>query len=305
MEWIRRAINTFVVANRVASKKRDLILLLITMVKMGIRGRKCREIDEIKIHLKNGIVLPICGKGISLFTISYTTPKKLLSLSRVNKVKDGYEYIFLHRGLKYVTDNPGTWLAENLHDDYILPISNYITKKDPLIVDVGGYKGDTLVLFKALWAKSKLIIYEPLKENTSYIKRNIDMNHLEKMVVLNKGVCDRNGEKIVYTEAPKGDPSFGRIKNNHNITTYLIKCTTFREVLRVKPDVVKIDCEGCEQYLLNEKVKDLRKAQIYIMEIHDKRLNEKIVRKLMEAGYTPHFLKKTRGGDHMWLFTKN
>ncbi len=77
--------------------------------------------------------------------------------------------------------------------------------RDKVVLDVGGFEGESAVYFWSKGAK-KIIIYEPVAAHVEFIKKNIELNHINAEIH-QSGIGNRNGtETIEYNET---DPGFG------------------------------------------------------------------------------------------------
>ena len=64
-----------------------------------------------------------------------------------------------------------------------------------IVLDIGGYFGETAVLFY-YWGASKVVIYEPVEEHLKYIRKNIEANNLNAEIH-NEGIgSDRSAMPI-------------------------------------------------------------------------------------------------------------
>jgi hypothetical protein len=85
-----------------------------------------------------------------------------------------------------------TILAEPLENEY--DVFDYHNKT---ILDVGGYMGETSVLF-ASWGARKVIVYEPVPENVNWLRFNLDANNVDAEIH-GEGLGDKDCEiKIRY-----------------------------------------------------------------------------------------------------------
>jgi len=125
------------------------------------------------------------------------------------------------------------------------------------ILDVGADVGSTATYFLN---KGALLVYA--------VEGNIDyFNMLEQNV----------------QSEPKIKPIFLFINNTQK----------WVELLNLKPDVVKVDCEGCEKYLLDVPDSIFSVVREWMIEAHDDTLFQNIMVKLRANNYIASFYEYT------------
>lgn len=99
------------------------------------------------------------------------------------------------------------------------------------IIDIGGYNGDTAIMFNQNFPNSDIIVYEPIKKFSKFISGNIK-NHseYEKIKVINKGLSDKDEEfELSYYDVAKNLAAFSSLDselNNYGKSVGLIKIDT-------------------------------------------------------------------------------
>jgi len=152
--------------------------------------------------------------------------------------------------------------------------------KDKIVLDVGGYQGESAVYFTTLGAK-KVIVYEPVTEHIDRIKRNTSKNNVNAEIH-NEGVGEKDtAQTISYTEM---DTSFGLEKNGQH--QLKIKIKNVADVIEESSaDLAKFDCEGAETCLVNVPAEILRKIELYMIEVHSPEIKQAINGKFKSAGF--------------------
>lgn len=124
-----------------------------------------------------------------------------------------------------------------------------------VIIDAGGFIGDTAVLFHhKLQGECQIHSFELLDENLQIMLHNLERNQVtEKQIVLNKlALAERTGEEIILEPGfVQGAGSiFGGNKHGERIATVsLDDYVVEMDVPRV--DFIKMDIEGAEVMALN------------------------------------------------------
>jgi hypothetical protein len=123
------------------------------------------------------------------------------------------------------------------------------------VLDVGGYLGETAFLFKK-WNADEVVVYEPDHVLARYAR--------ETMLL--------NGVKGVVHEL------FVNCLSSYNSISW-------SEVLKEKFDIAKLDCEGCENGLLNLPDRYLRNVPKWVMECHNPQTLIGLANKFLKAGF--------------------
>jgi FkbM family methyltransferase len=120
-------------------------------------------------------------------------------------------------------------------------------KKDDLVIDVGGYRGDfTGELMKL--CKCRVILYEPVPEYAEICRKRFkDFNNVE---VINSAVSDINGRGTFYVNKQGSSFYFEWAKSNRSIKVDISNVSDI--VKNYKPKVLKLNCEGSEYEILGE-----------------------------------------------------
>lgn len=150
------------------------------------------------------------------------------------------------------------------------------------VIDIGSFIGDTALYFAnngaEVWG------FEPVKKNYEYAFKLMELNPniKHKMHFFNFGVSDKPGKLIINSMDSTND-----YRNSND--SYDIDILTLDDILikyKIKPDILKIDCEGCEfNIILNT---DLSSFKDIIFEHHSKLVNNDyklLIDKLKSQGF--------------------
>lgn len=151
------------------------------------------------------------------------------------------------------------------------------------VLDIGANIGDTAVYFSKIKHASKIIAYEPYPYSYYIARKNIKLNRLRNVILLNQGV----GAKAETIRVPQNFKNTeGSDLKRFNIGKK-IKVVSLSDIIKkyhLKDAVLKMDCEGCEySIILNSDKNTLRKFSQMMMECHYGYLN--IEKKLKDAGF--------------------
>ena len=220
------------------------------------RKRLCSGLDKKSIKTVETILYRIKAyifKNKKIFTNSLPEILRLKAADHIKKLslkkeKQGFGY--------------GKYLLSRAHfnneiffDKYF--IDEFKNKKNirtKNIIDVGGFIGDTAVVFSDYTDKS-VYVFEPVESNYKDLLKTIELNHTKKIIPQKLALGAENRECIINIYEPTGVGSTIRndiIKNNDTVKEK-IQITTLDEfVERENLDVglVKVDVEGAEQDFL-------------------------------------------------------
>lgn len=208
---------------------------------------------------------------------------------RKNKVKGNF-YIWESNG-KEMIGNLEQFLS--LQDEYFkntyseMYNVNFKTKR---VLDIGGFVGDT-ALFIIESGASHVTILEPLKINVEAMKFNLKP-YLDKVDIHQKALNEKSGTVKLHSIFPPGHYGFGLNEING---LYEIECEAISpsELLSLNHyDIVKVDVEGAERYLLNLTDAEISKVPLWIIESHDPQVSENMDLKFTSAGFKIGFQTK-------------
>lgn len=150
-----------------------------------------------------------------------------------------------------------------------------------VVLDIGGYQGETAVFFSRMGAK-KVVIYEPVVSHHELIKRNMLLNGVTAELH-EEGIGNVDGTQTIHYETT--GIGFGTLsKGQYDME---IKVRNVASVLEEShADVAKLDCEGAEDSLVNVPSEVIRKIDLYIVEVHTDKTREAIIRKFNNSGFS-------------------
>jgi FkbM family methyltransferase len=152
--------------------------------------------------------------------------------------------------------------------------------QDKVVLDVGGFEGESAVYFWHKGAK-KIIIYEPLAENVEYIKRNLTLNHINAEIH-QSGIGKENGTITIHYD--KIDPGFG-IHSKGNSTIEIKISDVSKVIAESGADIAKFDCESAEECISDVPATILQKIPYYIIEVHSPEIRQSVLDKFQSASF--------------------
>ena len=153
--------------------------------------------------------------------------------------------------------------------------------KGKVVLDVGGFEGESAVYFWGKGAK-KIVIYEPVPAHIEAIRKNVALNHINAEVHPS-GIGNQDGTQTIHFN--QTDPGFGILSKGEKTTEIQVSDVS-RVIAESGAQIGKFDCEGAEESLAGVPVDILQKIPYYIIEVHSLKIKEAILKKFLDAGFS-------------------
>jgi len=151
-----------------------------------------------------------------------------------------------------------------------------------VVVDVGGFLGETAWYYITEGIAKQVIVFEPYYYELCRL--NLDGCNACKVYPYAVYIKSRHRAELYG--------SGGRIKINEGLSEHHANCVeaetiTFNEILKKVSGraAMKVDCEGCEEYLLEVPCDVIKKIHEYIIEVHSQNILEKLVHHFTRCGF--------------------
>jgi len=171
----------------------------------------------------------------------------------------------------FIYDSPGfkRFLRDNPHENGEVKFLESVLEEGMNAIDIGGYIGvTTVVIAKKIGKRGKLYSFEPVPEYFNILNKNISSNGLKNVKIYQLAVSDQIGMANFYKNNASSStvPQAGFHKSRVNATTI----DAFLQDINVKRiDLINMDCEGSELFVLKGAEKTLRRNKVKIFcEIH-------------------------------------
>ena len=159
----------------------------------------------------------------------------------------------------------------------IFPLMMKKSKNKKCIVDIGAHIGlMTLPLSLKVKEDAKIISFEPSDINRKFLKLHILKNNIRNVDIINKIVGQKVKKNVLFYESKEPTGMNSIIKFDKKILfkekiKEQISLDSYFEKNKYKPDLIKIDAEGSELYILKGSLKTIRKYKPDIfLSIHKK-----------------------------------
>jgi len=154
-----------------------------------------------------------------------------------------------------------------IYEEYETKLVKKIVKKDDVVIDLGANIGYyTLIFAKLVGDKGKVYAFEPDPENFALLKKNIETNCYQNVVLIPKAVSSKNGKQKLYlSNENKGSSSFiHRSTNKKNQKFVEVESIRLDDYFAQKPEqinFIKMDIEGHEEEALKGMTSLLQRSE--------------------------------------------
>ena len=151
------------------------------------------------------------------------------------------------------------------------------SKNKKCIVDIGAHIGlMTLPLSLKVKKDAKIILFEPSDINRKFLKLHMLKNKIRNVDIIDKIVGNKVTKDVLFYESnePTGMNSIIKFEKKVLFKKKLkeqVSLDSYFEKKKYKPDLIKIDAEGSELYILKGSIKTILKHKPDIfLSIHKK-----------------------------------
>lgn len=160
---------------------------------------------------------------------------------------------------------------------------------EPVILDLGANIGLSVLFFKKLYPKAKIIAFEADPKIFSYLRENIHGNGFTDVELVNKAAWNRETKLLFCSEGADG----GRAASADDGNLIEVDAVDMAQYLEgEKIDFLKMDIEGAEEFVLPACKKILPNIGRIFMEYHSKadrtQCLDQLLGILSEAGFRLH-----------------
>jgi FkbM family methyltransferase len=168
-----------------------------------------------------------------------------------------------------INDGPNFYILYK--DIFIHRIYHFEAQRpDPLILDCGSNIGMSILYFKHLYPKARIIGFEPDPAIFSYLQENIARNDLSDVRLVQAALATQEGTLTFLSDGKYGsclaEHAPGDIPEGW--TKYEVPCVRLQDYLSEPVDFLKMNIEGAEWEVLANSEDRLRQVQEMVIEYH-------------------------------------
>jgi FkbM family methyltransferase len=129
------------------------------------------------------------------------------------------------------------------------------------IADIGAHIGTAAVWFHHLWPNAQIHCFEPSLESVEFLKTNSPFAQFHPYALAGE---DRQAKLF----KPGQGTVLNSLKGNEG-DFELVDCHRASELCQLKPDLIKLDTEGCELEIICEALPAFLAAKVLYLEYHN------------------------------------
>lgn len=170
------------------------------------------------------------------------------------------------------------------------PLQFTSDRQAPVIYDVGANVGITVLYWKKLYPKSRVVAFEPDPHVFDFLVRNC--GNLPNVTLNNAAAWTSDGEMQFHSTGADGGCLSKFTDDSNFFPTFPVKTIRLRDALDEPIDLLKMDIEGAEIDVLADCADRLSNVKRLFVECHsfehaEQRLDE-LMRVLRHAGFRVH-----------------
>lgn len=223
--------------------------------KILLRNARVFEIEEYLEKIESGTL------QLPDLEIIFQNSEERKQIDTLNKIKSGP--IKTKDGMNmYLDPNDyaisGYLSVHKIWEPFETFLFKQLIKKNTNFIDIGAHIGYYTLLCASKAKKGKIISFEPFTRNFKILQKNILLNSLTNVEIIEKAVSDKNQSAFLYisNDYNTGDNRiydsefFGLNNTKKHINISCIKLDDYLEKSKLTPDIIKMDIQGGEMKAL-------------------------------------------------------
>jgi len=186
-------------------------------------------------------------------------------------------------------------------------LSNVLTE-DSIFIDVGAHLGTFTLRAARKCINGLVLAFEPDPRVYPFLLRNIMLNNLKNVIALPIALHNRRGTSRFYVSKISGISTlmqYHHIMDVRNAEEVIVPTLPLDDVVEIvdisRVDIIKIDVEGAEHYVIEGATKTIeRHRPILLIEFHGKEQWKEVARTLATLGYEIIVLHKYPFCEYCW-----
>lgn len=244
-------------------------------------------------------IAPIKASGYKeLLSIQRYKPAEIRLLNNKFRIADGRSFYYSYQEI------------------FTQEIYRFVSANDnPMIIDCGANYGTSVLYFKHIYPKARIVAFEADPYIFSFLKQNVEQHKLKDVKIYNLALWNEETTISFISEGADGGRITDDAKKSRNAVAVQTVCLS-KYIGNSKIDMLKMDIEGAEYLVLEECADKLKQVENIFIEYHSfegkKQKLDAILSILTKAGFTyqihdqysssqPLFKRKTQLGMNLQL----
>lgn len=165
--------------------------------------------------------------------------------------------------------NKGTTPYYLYEDIFVNRVYHFEAQRpDPLILDCGSNMGMSVLYFKHVYPRSRIIAFEPDPTIFDYLRENIERNGLEDVRAERVALAATSGTLILNSDGEVASHLSQYPTPNLNTTPFEVPAVRLSDYLTEPVDFMKMNIEGAEWEVLGDTEPKLRLIREMSIEYH-------------------------------------
>jgi FkbM family methyltransferase len=144
-------------------------------------------------------------------------------------------------------------------------VKHHFMRPGAVVIECGAHHGaQTILLSRWVGDTGRVIAVEPMPENLSILRRNIELNGLTNVTVVEKAAGSVGGQLFMAADSNGSVRTAGK----NSVEVESITLDQLSKDLDITPDFIKIDVEGFEYQILEGCTSILSTIPAVFVEVH-------------------------------------
>ena len=140
------------------------------------------------------------------------------------------------------------------------------TRSDPLVLDCGSNIGMTVLYFKYIYPRARIVAFEPDPTILPYLRRNIEQNGLDSVELVPAAVSWEDGSLVLHSDRKYGSSVVA--DPDGATTATVVETRDLGAYLDQPVDFLKMNIEGAETSVIESVAPKLRAVRELVIEYH-------------------------------------
>jgi len=144
-------------------------------------------------------------------------------------------------------------------------VKREMVKPGDVVIECGAHHGaQSILLSRWVGTNGRVIAIEPLPENVAILRKNVEINGLTNVTVVDKAVGANCGKIFMDLNSNGMVRAIGK----HTIPVECVTLDSIAQELNITPNFLKIDVEGYEYHVLEGSKSILATSPAVFVEVH-------------------------------------